>query len=484
MRKRYILVGLFSVLPHLYGISSPPLDYHKHRQTNTAAIARNYHENGLHLLNPQISWDGDNRGRAATELPLYMYLVGVLWGVFGLGALWGRVLSVFFSACTTAAFLRFLEGWLDERSALCAAILFAWLPVEIYFGRTIQPESFALLCSILSLLFLDRYLSSRLAGRVCWSGWAFSWAAAAVAIGHKLPYGYLLAVCGVLAWLRLGRAALRDPGVLAFIPLVLLPVFAWYKYASSGVYVVPTSWESLLLLLEYSRLPHYLKAQFLTRFPELTVTWPGMVLWAAGAWGACRTRAGRLLWLWLACICVYAVLGGAYTFHHEYTALPFALVNSAFMGLGLRDLLDRAAALRGAWRRVAFAGLAVVIVALPLNAAYRIKHWYRIEYPYLVGMDRIADRISDPNDLFLCDMREPSVPLFFLRRRGWSDDLWERGLTPMEWIAIHLPKGARFFMVRKGGPFADRADPLCKPVFDRYPLVYEGPGAIIFRIRT
>src|SRR5208282_4855136 len=112
--QKSLIIFVVSVLPHLYGITSPPLDYHFHRQVNTAAIARNFHDDGLPLLHPRIDWDGNNRTVAATEFPLYMWLVGLFWGVFGLGDLWGRILSVFFSGLTAVVLYRFLKRWLDE----------------------------------------------------------------------------------------------------------------------------------------------------------------------------------------------------------------------------------------------------------------------------------------------------------------------------------------------------------------------------------
>ena len=67
-----------SLIPHLQAISAPMLDYHYHRQCNTAAIAREFLSNGLRFFHPQITWEGPYSGLAATEFPLYMWLMGLL----------------------------------------------------------------------------------------------------------------------------------------------------------------------------------------------------------------------------------------------------------------------------------------------------------------------------------------------------------------------------------------------------------------------
>lgn len=473
------LVVLVSVLPHLFGIRSSMLDYHHNRQINTAAIARNYHENGLRFLHPQIDWDGDNRGLAGTEFPLYMYLVGLFWGVGGLGDLWGRILSVLFSAMTALALWRWLIGWIGERPAFLAALLFPIIPVEVYFGRTVQPEALAMLCTVLSFWMLDIHLT-----RDSKPAWAASWIFASLAIGHKLPYAYLLGVLGVLACARKGRAALRDPWLWALLPMIIGSVFAWYKYASSGTYVVPTSRSGLLSQLEYSRILYYAKFQVLSRFPEITVTWAGMAFWATGAWCLWHheTKLRLMLWGYLACVFAHAIIGGAYMFHHEYTALPYAPVNAAFMGVGLDLLLDAVASFTDRKRTWAAVGLVVLVISFPVYTLFRIKHWYRVKDLFLLRAGAAADAVSSRDDLFLCNEWASSTFPYYLHRRGWSVKMDDPNTKPMEWIGEKLRLGGKFLITRRAGMFEDAANPLAKRVRECFPAAHEDPDFLIFRL--
>src|SRR5579883_1218110 len=86
---------------HLRGLTAGPYDYHYHRQTQTALIARNLRRDGLNPLRPRIDWAGagepaPSRATAASELPLFMWLMGLLWPILGLGEIWGRVLACAF----------------------------------------------------------------------------------------------------------------------------------------------------------------------------------------------------------------------------------------------------------------------------------------------------------------------------------------------------------------------------------------------------
>lgn len=481
--KAALLVVLASVLPHLYGIGSPLLDNHYQRQTETAIVARNFHENGAGFLRPRIDWAGDYRGHASTEFPLYMYLVGKLWGVLSLGEMWGRVLSVVFSALTALLLLLFLEAWLPPAAAVSAAALFGLIPIEVYFGRTVQPEAAALFFTMAALLLFDRHLLGRLQSRPAWGEWVGACASASLAIGLKLPYAYLLGVCAVLAWARLGSRALREPGVLLLPPASLLPAWLWYQHAAAAPYgIIPVRQARFLGIMSQSwRQVFFI---FKSRFPELAVGWPGMLLWAAGAWSTrgLPSRARFMLWGWFACLCLYIVGLGYYAYGHEYVILPFALVNAALMGLGLNALLGRASQAAGSRRRLAFAGLALLLAGLPVGTALRIKHWYRLSFPYLPRLASKVEAISSKEDLFVIDDESCSVILFHIKRRGWTVANFEQVQPRIDSLLEKIPLGAKFYVAPRGGAFRDRGGPEVRPIFERFPLAVEDEDFLIFRL--
>src|ERR1700754_949430 len=91
------IIIAWSLLVHLPGITSPLLDYHAYRQCQTASMARNYVRGGMHFLNPQLDTEG-TPVRAGTEFPVYSYLLAILFKLFGMHDIWGRILSAFFGA--------------------------------------------------------------------------------------------------------------------------------------------------------------------------------------------------------------------------------------------------------------------------------------------------------------------------------------------------------------------------------------------------
>jgi hypothetical protein len=154
------IVALVSLLAHAKGLTAPLLDYHFHRQVNTASIARRYWREARPIQEPRIDWNGAQDRLAATELPLYMWTYGKLWPLAGLGEKWGRLISAAASLLTAILLFFFFERELGREPAFWGATIFSVLPLEAYFGRTVQPEAAALLALVGGLLLWSRALET------------------------------------------------------------------------------------------------------------------------------------------------------------------------------------------------------------------------------------------------------------------------------------------------------------------------------------
>lgn len=480
LSRRFCLtvILLVSVLMHLKGLASPVLDYHYHRQCNTAAIGRSYYEHKLQFFHPRIDWMGSYDGRAATEFPLYMFLIGVLWPFF-LGELWGRLLAVLFSALTGVYLFRFLEEKLGREAAFYAGVLFSLIPLEIYFGRTVQPEALALLSTVAAFDHWERSLTpDRPPG-----DWLAAVFFAFFAISHKLPYVFMLIPMAYLAWQKLGKMALRDAGVLLSFPLIGLGVYGWYHHAAGGAYVVPAHQGEFLSLLDYKHLPYFVQFQFVSRFPELAATYGGLVLMFFGIREVVFRRKLVFFAVWFGAIAAHLIAGGRYTFSHEYTSLPLVPVNAAFMGEGLRLLRERAWAVRRDMRGWAWAALAVLVLAIPVHATLRIRHWYKLSYTFLLQAEKTVDGFSARDDLFITNDRTGSVFLYKMHRRGWGWDFRQYGeKDTFAQIDERLGQGAKYLLTEKTGVFADATDPIAKRAYARWPVVHDGDGMLVFRL--
>ncbi|MDD5655635.1 MAG: glycosyltransferase family 39 protein [Elusimicrobia bacterium] len=425
-----------------------------------------------------MDWEGPSRQRAATELPLYMWLVGLLWPLAGLAELWGRWLAAAASALTAVYVLLLAEEDFGREAGLYAGLLFSFIPLEIFFGRTVQPEAFALCATVAGLYHWRRGLAPERP----WLHWAAGSLAVFIAVGHKLPYAYVFLPLAWLVWEARGREAWKDLRSWAGLAAAAGGVLAWYRYAASGTYVVPTHVSSILGILDYGKLGYYVKFQFLSRFPELSATHIGLLFLGAGAYVARRHPRRGFYAAWFLSVAGSLAAYGGYSFFHEYTSLPFAPVNAALMGAGLVWLRGRAAALsRG--RRPALAVLLVLTVGMPVYSVLRIRHWYRVNYPFLTSAERAADAVGRRGDLFLVNERAPSVFLFHLHRKGWHAPFMDRGPEALDCVEPRIREGARFFATAKSGYFAGRDGAVARYFYSRFPVAWDADGLLIFRLQ-
>ncbi|WP_320666548.1 ArnT family glycosyltransferase [Prochlorococcus sp. MIT 1307] len=147
-----ILIGL---LFRLINVQAPIVGIHSWRQADTAAMARHFALEGTPIWLPQIDWAGASAGYVDCEFPLYPYLVGQLYKLFGLHEWIGRGLSIFFSILTIFLVIRIGTRIFDPQSGWWGGLFFAILPLNIYYGRTFQAESLLILLAAISI---DRLL--------------------------------------------------------------------------------------------------------------------------------------------------------------------------------------------------------------------------------------------------------------------------------------------------------------------------------------
>jgi len=151
------------------------------------------------------------------------------------------------------------------------------------------------------------------------------------------------------------------------------------------------------------------------------------------------------------------------------------------MGVGVCALKDRAALLSPRADRAARIVLVFLILAVPVHAALRIKHWYRLGYPHLVRAETVSNQISDRGDLFLCNDYSAFVSLYHLHRRGWGFDFERTVPARIDEVESIVRQGARFLFTAKNGVFRDPGH-FWSQTFRRFPVAYEDDNILVFKL--
>ena len=93
----------------LINIRMPIVGVHSWRQADTAAMARHFALENTPIWLPQIDWGGAMKGYVESEFPLYPFIVGQFYKLFGLHEILGRSISLLFSLLTIFLIIRIIN---------------------------------------------------------------------------------------------------------------------------------------------------------------------------------------------------------------------------------------------------------------------------------------------------------------------------------------------------------------------------------------
>lgn len=457
----------------LIWIDQPLIDQQAWRQTDTAAIARNYCEEGYDLFYPRVDWRGTTPGYAETEFPLYPFVVACFYRLVGGAREWvGRLFSALLSTATGA--LVYALAWrLYQRRwmARLAALFFLVSPLSVFYGRAFMPEPAMLLLSAATLLGFEDWLARggrlRLALAILWAALCFL---------VKIPTLYLGFPLVALAWARWGWDFFRRPVLWLYLFLVLLPPALWYWHAhllfeqtglTFGIwnrYGYDKWANSLSLDPDY----YLLMIQRLGR--DVFTPLVGLLV-VLGLTYRQGDRREWMLFAWIGGLLLYLILVPEGNRTLPYYQLPFVLPGALLAAKVLGPLLEKGEEKGPAWQRwlrqrrccqrVGLV-LAVLLAALACGVWAAIPYYRPPNnlYNYYQScryVGQILDRqlpskallvIGDLDENAGAPFRAQSPTLlYYCHRKGWQ-------ITPEEFAGERLDSlaalGADYFLVAGG----------------------------------
>jgi len=407
-----LAAGLLVRLPHLGML---PLGVHSWRQSDTAAVARNFHENGYRFAMPQVDWGGSTPGYVESEFPLYPYTAAIAYELVGVREIVPRAVSVvgyLLGACALYAFVNRVIG-MDV--ALWSVAFFLFLPLNIYYSRAIMPEAWMIASSVGGVYFFYRWTQTSRVRDLLASG-----ILVALAALLKLPALYLALPIAYLAWLRNRRDWWRQPALWVYACVVPVAVSGWYLHAhdlavhggvSFGIWGYGSDkWGNWGLVAS----PSFWNAVVFRSLAERWLTWVGFPLFLAGLVLPRRTPAERVFDVWLLAILIYFVIVARGNFVHEYYQFPFMPVAVVYLGKAF------ARAPHVPFLRVA---LGVAVLAIGLLSGLRYTEYLSKENPARSEEVHVAMLVREcadrPNDRIVTAEDGNPTLLYLSHRKGW-----------------------------------------------------------------
>ncbi len=236
--KDIIILGLIlavALLFRLYKINTPLADFHSWRQVDTAAVARNFVNNGFNLLEPKyddlsnIQSGVDNpQGYRMVEFPLYNAIFGYIYKTAPILPLevYGRLTTIVFSLLVIAVAYILLLKEVNRFTAVIGGLTYSVLPFFVFFSRVVLPETTALGLTFLSILSIYFFMNTNKKSK---EPFLLVLSAIAFALGILIkPTVAFFGVAHIYAFFRKYKVSVfRNAYFYVFFVSILMPFFLW-----------------------------------------------------------------------------------------------------------------------------------------------------------------------------------------------------------------------------------------------------------------
>ena len=415
------LIVVAALVVRLIGIDQPFIDPWSWRQSDVAAIARNFYENGFHFSRPQIDWAGNERGYVGTEFPLLPFLAALCYRGAGVQEWIGRIQGVLCFIVALPFFFGLVRRILGEVVAVWATFFYAFAPLSIVASRAFMPDMPSLSLAVVGIYFFLRWIEEE---RFRWL--ISSALLVSLALLIKLPTAIIGAPLFYLASRRDMLPHVPDvqkhvpPGrnffarweLWFFAAVALIPSALWYWHAhriaerfypyhffgAGGFRIMSAAW--------------YWEIVRQTALSSLTLALFALAF--LGALAVPRARHSRLFHWWLGVTLLFIFIVG-YGNRHQWYQLPLVPIAAVFAGCACAWVAARARFPR------ALLGLGAVLLAgsFALSSYYCVQPLYRPAAASLRNLGLELDEATTANALIIAATDGDPTVFYYAHRKGW-----------------------------------------------------------------
>src|SRR4051812_19209945 len=212
--KLVIVICILAVAVRLIFINQAYVDHWSWRQSDVAAIARNFLQNGFRFAYPQIDWAGNAPGYVGTEFPILPFIAAICYRFAGVHEWIGRTQALILFAVSLPFFFLLVREVLGSTAAVWATFFYSFAPVNIFAGRSFMPDVPSLSLAIVGLYLFLRWMEHR--SLLCASGGFETGSGQHVGWVHRLEAYVPLIVSGIAVSLSL---LIKITSIVIFVPV-------------------------------------------------------------------------------------------------------------------------------------------------------------------------------------------------------------------------------------------------------------------------
>jgi Dolichyl-phosphate-mannose-protein mannosyltransferase len=403
----------------LYHLNSPLADWHSWRQSDTAAVARNFQKLGFDPLRPryddlsniQSGLDNPN-GWRMVEFPVYQVVAVGLARIFPSVPIeiHLRLVSIAASAASTLLLGLLIIELIDPFTGILTSFIFAVLPYNVYYGRTILPNIFMIFWVLLSL-----YALTRVGKRYPLVWMIIASSSAAVALLSRPMAIFLLFPWWYVLYRQTGLT--KRFFLFAFMYLFIggLPVYLWRVWIQQFPEGIASS-EWLMNNAGIRFKGSWFYWLFAERLAALILGYWGLVAFGVGLVVRVAKKEGLFSYLWLSGILIYWIIFASGNVQHDYYQTIIVPVVALFVAKGYGLFIRKSESISR------FVSIPFSIFSFCLMLAfswYTIRTYYWINHPEIVEAGKAADVLIPKDAKVIAPYGGDTTFLYQTKRAGW-----------------------------------------------------------------
>ena len=409
----FFFIAIVSIALRLYKITAPVADWHSWRQSDTAAVARNYMQFGIDPLHPRyddlsnIQSGFDNpQGYRMVEFPLYQVIgayIGNALPIISIEVIL-RILTIIASTLTGLALGILILRRVGTIAGIATSFVYAILPYSMYYGRTILPDPHAVMWAVGSLLCMDIGMTVM---KRKWIYIVLGALMASLAILIKPVAGFLLLpIIGLVLSDKKKFGTLLLYAAIAIVPFLLwrqwilkypegIAVYAWLFNANNIRF--KGAWFNWL---------------FAERIAKLMLGYWGMILFGFGLVAPIKKEHKGILFWFIVGSLAYMIILAAGNVQHDYYQIIILPVISILIGIGIEHM----------WKLKTISSklvLGISVIFMCMFSWYTIRTYYWINRPEIVEAGQMANKLLPKDAKVIAPYNGDTTFLYQTGRQGW-----------------------------------------------------------------
>ncbi len=430
-KKEIILLLIFLLLGfifRLYRFNNPIADWFSWRQADTSAVSRNFVKYGFDLLHPtyddisNVQSGFDNpKGYRFVEFPIYNVFQAGLYKSVGILSLeeWGRLVTIIFSLSGSLAFFLLILRRAKKEVAFFVLFFSLFLPYNIYYGRTILPDTAMVSTFLIGLYFLDIWLDKfrKKQKKIYWHLFLLSLLFIAASFLLKIYTVFYALTLFTLVFSVLKMKLFKRWELWIYALLAIAPIAAWRIYIQHYPEGVPVNaWLFNGNGIRFR--PAFFRWIFYERITKLISGYFGLALLILGVKEILEKKEDRVFFLSFGLSALlYLIVIATGNVQHEYYQIVIMPSVALFMGFGAYFLLGFLK--RRIKIQISYA-ITFLIIGLGIFFSWQqVKDYFNINNISVVVAGQAVDNLTPKNAKIVAPYNGDTTLLYYTNRKGW-----------------------------------------------------------------